>query len=148
MSKTTLVRNCYQHLPVRLDFRKGSGRTDQSFAESSDINTIMSRFERTGDLPDLVAKSASYADFSSIGSYHESLLKINDAEASFAALPADIRERFKNDPQALMDYCADPKNQKEGEALGLFNPAPTTEPEPPVTEPVTSTDPPTDPPTS
>lgn len=118
------------------------GRTDQSFAKSSDINNIMAQFERTGDLVSRATTAGSYGDFSGVSDYHTSLLQLRQASAAFEDLPAHIRKRMGNDPQTFLDFVEDPENHAEGVELGLFDPKPKeTETVPPAPDPE-----PTDPP--
>jgi len=43
-----------------------------------------------------------------------------EAADYFRALPARIRNRFRNDPLELLTFVQDPENLEEGIALGIF----------------------------
>lgn len=60
-----------------------------------------------------------YGDFSSIETYQEATIKVQEAKASFMTLPANIRLRFGNDPGALIKFCEDPENLPEAIELGI-----------------------------
>jgi phage internal scaffolding protein len=114
-------------------------RAQQHHREECDINVILERFGKTGQMP-VNAISGTYGDFSGVHDYHTALNAIIASESEFAALPAQIRNRFQNDPSNLIEFLDDPKNKAEAESLGLINISPTANIEPaeaaekPVTE--------------
>ena len=79
--------------------------TKQSFAEECDINTIVRNFGLTGKLPDNFAPP-QYGDFEGIFDYQSALNSVIKAQESFMELPAHIRARFHNDPQALLEFVS------------------------------------------
>lgn len=105
----------------------------QSARDESDINFIVDRFTRTGELPQ-PSRLPVYADFQGIFDFQTAQNAIRAAQESFNALPARVRERFSNDPQQLMAFIEDPKNLSQAVELGLANPPP---PEPVKTAPET-----------
>jgi len=44
---------------------------------------------------------------------------VNQAQASFQAQPATIRDRFRNNPAEFIKFVQDPQNQEELIKLGL-----------------------------
>lgn len=95
-------------------------RTDQSFAEETDINTIVKRFGLTGQLPDAGSVRAPLeGDFHEIYDYHTAANVVRQAEEAFAAMPADVRTEFGNDPGRFMDFVHNPKNMDRAVELGL-----------------------------
>jgi len=98
-------------------------KTQQHFAEDVDVNNIIARFVRTGMLGDPVAmasRQASFGDFSSGEDFHAVMNKVTKAQASFGSLPADIRNKFNNDPALLIDFISKEENLKEAVDLGLL----------------------------
>lgn len=96
--------------------------TVQSSAEECDINTIVNKFLRTGEMPDETAKPR-YGDFTgAVNNYHDALNLIIEADEAFMQLPAKIRARFDNDAGQYVDFFNDPKNRAEAEELGLIQP--------------------------
>lgn len=95
--------------------------TIQSQSEEADINVIMKRFGVTGELPQ-VARPPTYGDFEAVSDYREALDLINEANASFMKLPADVRKRFDNDAALFVDFCENPDNLPEMRKLGLAVP--------------------------
>lgn len=113
-------------------------RTQQHHREECDINVILERFGRTGQLP-INAISGTYGDFSGVHDYHTALNTLIAAENEFDALPAKLRARFANEPANLIEFLNDPKNKDQAIELGLINPPSTgsyNEPEV-VNQPVT-----------
>jgi len=98
--------------------------TQQQYKDECDINHIMSRYMQTGELPR--TKLGVYGDFSDMPDYQTALNTVLQAQDAFASLPAQIRQRFGNDPGALLEFLHDPSNKGEAIELGLVNPTPTT----------------------
>lgn len=99
--------------------------TQQQFANDCDINQIMARYEKTGQLPDLIRQDAKWGDFSDVPSYQEAMDRVVFADMQFNALPAKVRERFHNDPAKFLAFAGDEENQAEMRAMGLMNPLPS-----------------------
>lgn len=116
-----------------IDCSQGLG-ADQSFKDECDINVIMARAERTGELinPWVVGnRVGSYLDVSTApDDFLQARLIMQDAEQRFAELPARIRARFNNDAEQLLQFLSDPGNRAEAIELGLV-----TAPEKPVVPP-------------
>lgn len=90
----------------------------QQFAEEVDINTIVRRFGLTGELPNGVNMPVS-GDFTGVTDFHTAMNLIRQSEAAFAELPAEVRERFANDPARVISFLDDEKNREEAIRLGI-----------------------------
>jgi len=97
-----------------------ASRTQQHFKDETDINNILRQFNITGQLP-TKAMSPRYGDFTGIGDYHSALNQVIAAETEFMTLPAQLRARFDNDPQELIEFLNNPENKDEAMKLGLVN---------------------------
>lgn len=102
--------------------------TKDSFAEECDINTIVRRFGLTGQLPTDV-RAPMYGDFTEAMDYQSALHAVMAAQDSFMAMPAEVRQRFGNDPAAFVDFCSDANNRDEAIKLGLAVPPPSVKEE-------------------
>lgn len=98
-------------------------RTRQDQAHEADINTIVRNFGVTGAVPQSV-RVPLYGDFTEVGDYRDALHAVMSAQASFNAMPAEVRSRFQNDPALFVDFCNDPENLPEMRKMGLAVPAP------------------------
>lgn len=103
--------------------------TKQEFKDECDINTILRRFNVTGELPEGV-RMPTYGDFSEVRDFHEAANAIAVANEAFSAMPADVRKRFQNDAGAFVAFCSDAANLDEARKLGLVLPAPVEAPVP------------------
>lgn len=90
----------------------------QSFAEESDINTIVRRFRISGELP-VNVRMPTYGDFTGVSDFHSAMNAVALAHEAFDAMPAEIRSRFHNDPQEFVAFCSDDSNMDEARKLGL-----------------------------
>jgi phage internal scaffolding protein len=107
-------------------------RAQQHHKEECDINEILRRFGKTGQMP-VNTSEALYPDFSDAVDYHTALNQIIASEREFDLLPSNLRKRFDNDPAKLVYFMQDKKNHAEAVELGLIN-APKTEPKTAPTE--------------
>ncbi len=85
------------------------GRTKQCHKDECDINKIMARFDKTGTISHLSKFEGVYADFSDFDFHHHSTM-LARGDAIFAALPAEIRREFGQNPAEFFNYVNDPKN--------------------------------------
>jgi len=95
--------------------------TNQADMDAADVNKIMARYEKTGVLVDASGneRQPMYGDFTEIKDYYTSKCAIANVERAFLTLPASVRNRFENNPQLLIDFLEDPKNDTEAVKLGL-----------------------------
>lgn len=111
--------------------------TRQSEMDACDIHNVLKQFSQQG-FENLVRENAAkgqYADLPDEVDYQTSLNTVLAAQASFATLPSQVRERFHNNPAEFLEFLTDPANQDEAIRLGL---ATDTRPPPdPVSEPDT-----------
>lgn len=108
----------------------------QQYKDETDINYIVKQYGVTGQLP-VAIKAPVYGDFSTVVDYHTAQNAIRAAQESFMALPSEVRARFGNDPQALVEFCSDDANAAEMAELGLVDGPPpdlsgTPAPNPPT----------------
>lgn len=92
--------------------------TQQADAEDSDINVIMRKYNASGMVPG-VLQPGIYGDFSNVGDYKTAVERVNAANEAFMALPADVRDRFGNDPDKFIKFATDEKNLEEIRKMGL-----------------------------
>jgi len=108
----------------------GPSLTKQSFSDVADINKIIARYEKTGMVENLNSRQPFYGDVSAFVSYKDSLDIVNGAQALFMAMDANVRARFENDPQKMIDFLDDPANIDEAIELGMAVKRPVEPPAP------------------
>ena len=87
---------------------------------------IFERFGLSGELPENLQMPV-FADFrEEVSDYHSAMNVLAKARDEFMTLPANLRARFENDPQRLMEFLGDDKNRDEAVSLGLVRPAPVS----------------------
>lgn len=92
--------------------------TQQQFKDECDINTIVRRFGLTGVVPQNFAMPQS-GDFTGVTDFHTAMNVVRASQEAFMTLPGEVRARFANSPQRLMDFLHDPQNRDEAIRLGL-----------------------------
>lgn len=105
-------RRRVQYLPAK------DGKVEQSHKDECDINTMVARARRGTFIPP--ANRGMYGDFSNMPDFQTSKNIVLAAEAMFFALPADLRERFENDPGKALAFMDNPDNREECYKLGLL----------------------------
>jgi len=96
----------------------GETRTKQEFKNECDINRIVNKYHRTGQMPQ--QKVGMFADVSNLGTFQESLQLVTQADKDFKGLRSEIRNRFNNNPQELIEFLEDDSNYDEACKLGLI----------------------------
>lgn len=99
---------------------KDDSLASQADAKDADINVIMDRYARTGQMP-VISRLPSFGDFTGISDYREALEAVRSAEGMFLALPAKVRARFENDPQQFVEFCQVEGNRLELAEMGLLS---------------------------
>lgn len=122
------IRSAYDGSHVIEKIGGGDSMTRQSFAEELDINAIVERYARGGQLP-LSTKDERYGDVSEVGDYKSALDFVFASKDQLADLPDRAREQLVADPEAYylrLDAAQDRDGLVE---LGLVEPLPVEEPE-------------------
>lgn len=104
---------------VSLSFPPNSRWTKQSFKDECDINTLMARYQSTGEMPVLNDVAPQYLDACG-WDYQDCQNRVLEAQALFLELPSKLRSRFENDPAQFLAYVADKANHAEMRELGLL----------------------------
>lgn len=93
----------------------------QSSKDEADINVLVRRFGVTGLMP-VGVRAPIFQDFDGVFDFQSAMNAVLAAEAAFAAVPAEVRRRFGNDPQQFVAFCSDESNRDELIKLGLVVP--------------------------
>ncbi len=94
----------------------------QQFRDEADINTILERFGRTGELV-VPVNVPKFGDYSEVTDYHSAMNLVIEAQDSFDRLPAKIRSQFDNDPGKFVDFVMDENNRDKAVEMGLIAPS-------------------------
>ena len=100
-----------RYAPPKIDGFSQQGeisKTVQSEKDSCDVNLIMKRFERTGQISHVVTVPPQFIDTTQRMSYEDALMHMEDAKADFMALPSEVRTYFGHDPKTFIKVISDP----------------------------------------
>jgi len=118
----TIFNSPYCQTPkVAITFPSDSPYTKQSFKDECDINTIMSQYQFTGELPNLNERAPQYLDATNFD-FAEAMNEIAEAQSLFQDLPSAIRNKFENSPAKFLEFCSQEKNRPELDEMGLLRP--------------------------
>lgn len=104
-----------------VSFPTDSPVTKQSFGPECDINTIMARYQSTGEMPVINQVAPQYLDLDQTD-FQSAMEVVAGAQSLFAELPSSIRTRFNNDPGQFLAFTSNPANRAEMVELGMFKP--------------------------
>ena len=95
--------------------------TEQSHKAECDVNEIIKKYDRTGLITHVSSFEAKFGDLTG-HDFQNMQNQVAQARNMFEALPAEIRNRFENDPSQLLTFMEDPSNRDEAIELGLISP--------------------------
>nr|QJB19038.1 MAG: internal scaffolding protein [Microvirus sp.] len=99
---------------------EGESLTRQSEADACDINLIMERFDRTGQLPLTMKQAPHYGDARAVD-FQTAKQIVIEAESQFKQLSGEARAYFNHNPENLLKAVADGSedNIKKLKELGI-----------------------------
>lgn len=103
----------------------GVSMVQQHLKDEVDVNTIVRRFGITAEMP-FGATGGVYGDFTDVTDFESAKARILRAEEGFMKLPAEVRERFANDPGAIVRFAQDRSESEFLEAMRWEPVAPST----------------------
>ena len=128
--KTPVFVTAYGPKTVVNTSTPGPSHVQQHMKDECDINNIVKKYNKTGVLDHLSKNSLTYGSLLGIPEYHDALNQIRDAQETFNALPASLRNRFNNDPAEFVDFAQNSDNIPEMRKLGLMDPERPAKPSP------------------
>ena len=97
-------------------------RTVQSDREGTDLKILLEKYVETGEIPtvQLPGGEPLDGDFTGLPDFQEMQNMLIDIQEQFDALPSKVREKFANDPIAMVQFLQDENNIEEAVKLGLM----------------------------
>lgn len=114
------------HQRVTLDCGS-EAMTKQSHKAECDIHNILRQYQRTGIINHINSKQPLFTDLPSNLDYQSALNDLLSAQAAFAALPASVRDHFRNDPRLFLAAFSDPAQADTLREFGFLNPKPAAQ---------------------
>lgn len=116
--KKPKFRIAYENYPRHLTpvGEKSLTKTDQ--AHECEINFIVSKFHKTGQITHLAKQEGAYGDFQDMD-FEKAMNMITEAKTMFEELPSSVRAEFDNDPGRFVEFAKDEKNQTQMAEWGL-----------------------------
>jgi len=99
----------------------GKLMTKQSDKKQCDINDIVARAKRIGSLDPLRPRSVPvFMDCREVPNFQEAQNIVIRANELLYSLSPNVRERFGNDPQKMMEFVSKKENFEEAVKMGLM----------------------------
>lgn len=122
-----------------LDFSDSPTLTEQHHKDALDPNKIIDNVIRTGSFEHLnIERFGTFADATTASTFFEAQMAFRRGQEAFENLPVDIRNRFNNSPEQLLQFLENPANRDESVKLGFLKP--NIAPESPAVVPDTPLD--------
>jgi len=118
-----------------LSFKHTNSKTEQHHRDGTQVDRILKQYQtknvNTNDVGLFRHHVIANMDFGvqPDHDYQQQLNRMIEIKKRFDRLPADIRERFRNDPARMVAWTANPKNLEAAIKLGLIT-APEEKKEP------------------
>lgn len=96
------------------------GRTIQSQQSATDINQLLKHYFKTGTFTHVAHEVPSYGDFSNAKDFLSCMVQVKETERLFMECSSAVRVRFEHDPAQMLEFLADPANEREAIELGLM----------------------------
>lgn len=121
MLKPRRFRTAYQlHRRYAISPCQSEGKgAVQYFRDDCDVNKIMERWTKTGQVTHVNRRTPLYGDFSNATGYQDALLRVQEAQEMFANLPVKARDLAGNDPAKFLEMVQNEENREMLEALGV-----------------------------
>lgn len=100
---------------------KDRSLTQQHQAEETDINVIVNRYMRTGEMPQRQLPPMQ-GDFTEAPDMQKAMDLVVAARVAFMEQPAEIRAKFQNNPVEFVTFCSNEANRDEMRKMGLWSP--------------------------
>lgn len=98
------------------------GRTKQSAEAECNINNIMAKYAKTGQLVHVAETLGEFRDISGIPDLNEAMNIVADANSAFNELPAEVRKACEHNAGNFLEWFDNPENRDEAVKLGLIVP--------------------------
>lgn len=102
---------------TKLDFSKSKPLTEQHHKDTCDVKKIIRSYTKTGQWP--TVKQGNYLDLPEPFDFHQAMILVSQAQGSFNALPAEIRQDMHNSPGRFLEFMSDPNNRSKIEEYGF-----------------------------
>ena len=90
----------------------GESLTQQSFQREVDINTIMSKYQKTGVVNHIALHSLNYADVTA-PDFKTAMDIVTQTTQMFEQLPSTVRREFDHDPVNFLEAVQNPTEHQE-----------------------------------
>lgn len=103
----------------------------QHFAKEVDINEIMRRIDKGGDITQFARQQGRYVGLGEPRDLMEAQHRVIKAQQAFLTLPAELRAKLDHNPQEFLTWLNDPTKESEHIEWGLKEkPKPKPDPVP------------------
>lgn len=123
MTDSSYVKSRGERTRVQTSHNTPETKAVQSEKKSSDINNIVARAIKTGQLPVLMSRQP-IEQLPDAQTYQEMLNQVVFAQQSFERLPAEIRSEFHNDPVNLLTAVSEAEGNealtKKLQSMGIL----------------------------
>lgn len=103
----------------KVQLNTGKGLTEQGHKKECDMNYILRNYHKNGIIRHAKTYQGTYDDIT-IQDFQAAQLLVKGAEKMFNDLPANLRNKFDNDPGKFYEFTNNPANKDEMIKLGMI----------------------------
>lgn len=103
----------------RISFAHDKGLTEQHHKDSCDMRLILKKYEKTGICEHNAKHAGQYMDYPNAPTFQEAMNVIATATSTFESVPAEIRQKFHNDPAEFLEFIQNSENREEMQKMGF-----------------------------
>jgi len=93
--------------------------TEQHHKAECDVNNIIKKYDKTGLITHVSRFEAKFGDMRGVD-FKTAMDIVSSAKSEFNKLPSEIRKRFENTPEKLLEFMEKEENRDEAIKLGLI----------------------------
>lgn len=94
-------------------------KTEQHHKKECDVNLIIKKYDKQGIITHINRIEAEFGDLKGVD-FKEAMDLITRSQGMFDQLPSEIRKRFQNTPEKLIEFMENSDNRAEAIKLGLI----------------------------
>ena len=98
-------------------FNPGKGCAKQEFKQDCDLNHIIARMTKTGQVPAHI-RQGQYVQQGPTD-LHQAMNIVAEAKSMFQEVPSEIRREFDHDPIKFLEFVNNPDNAEKASQLGI-----------------------------
>lgn len=113
-----MFKTAYNNTRQKLEFLEDDGMTEQKHKDDTDINVLLSRFDRRHAL-EFRSDNVGHFGFADAVTFQDAMYIVAKGNSMFEEMPSHLRQKFENNPAKFLSFVQNPENAEKMVKLGL-----------------------------